>query len=165
MEIRRLDPQTVALAGLDPFACALLRQIIPSAAPGDNAAARARLFSSPTGGAEPEFDEDWRAWVEPDLHEHFQSSLSLVESDLAELPAEATEEPAELQIPVEHLDSWINALNQARLALAARHEITERDMESELLLGDARGFALFQVEFYGSLQFCFIRELEKEKGT
>src|SRR3954468_7136636 len=143
MEIRRPDPQTIALTGLDPFACALLRQIIPSAAPGDNAAARARLFSSPTRGAEPEFEEEWRNFVEPDLREHFQSTLSLVESDLAALPSEIGAEPAELRIPLDHLDSWINALNQARLALAARHEITEGDMEAELLLGDARGFALF----------------------
>ena len=162
MEIQRIDPQTVGLTGLDPFACALLRQIVPSAAPGEDPAARARLYSSPTGGAEPEFDEEWQEYIEPGLREQFQTNLSLVETDLAALPAQGSEDAAVLRIPVDHLDSWINALNQARLALAARHSITEEDMESELLLGDARGFALFQVEFYGSLQFCFIRELEGE---
>src|SRR4051794_38729359 len=107
MEIHRLDPQTVALTGLDPFACALLRQIVPSAAPGESSAARARLFSSPAAGAEPEFDEEWHEYVEPDLREYFQTNLSLVETDLAQLPPEGSEEIASLRIPVDHLDSWI----------------------------------------------------------
>jgi hypothetical protein len=162
MQLARIDPQTVALTGLDPFICGLLQQIVPSASPGDHPAARARIYSSPTAGAEPEFDADWQEYVEPDLREHFEASRSLVERDLANLATADGEELASLHIPVAHLDSWISALNQARLVLAERHEITAKDMRRELTLGDARSFALFQIDFYGELLFCFIREVERE---
>jgi hypothetical protein len=162
MQLARIDPQTVALTRLDPFVCGLLRQIVPSASPGDHPAARARIYSSPTGGAEPEFEADWQEYVEPDLREHFETSRSLVERDLATLELPPEEEFASLHIPVAHLDSWISALNQARLVLAEQHNVTESDMQRELTLGDTRGFALFQIEFYGELQFWFIREVQRE---
>ncbi|HEV7405593.1 MAG TPA: DUF2017 family protein [Chthoniobacteraceae bacterium] len=163
MQLARIDPLTIALTQLDPFVCDLLRQIVPSASPGDHPAAHARLYSSPSAGAEPELDADWREFVEPDLREHFEASRSLVERDLATLqPAGPGEEDSSLHIPVAHLDSWINAMNQARLTLAEKHGITEQDMRRELTLGDARSFALFQIEFYGELQFCFIREVERK---
>ncbi len=163
MQIARIDPQTVALTELEPFVCDLLQKIVPSASPGDHPAARARLYSSPSGGADPELDADWQEFVEPDLREHFEASRSLVERDLATLQPPASDPGgASLHIPVAHLDSWINAMNQARLTLAERHSITEKDMRRELTLGDARSFALFQIEFYGHLQFCFIREVQRK---
>lgn len=163
MQIARTDPQTVALTQLDPFVCDLLQKIVPSASPGDHPAARARIYSSPVGDeSEPEFEADWREYVEPDLQEHFEASRSLVERDLATLQPPKGKGGAALNIPVAHLDSWINALNQARLTLAELHSITEKDMRRELTLGDARSFALFQIEFYGELQFFFIRELERK---
>jgi hypothetical protein len=62
---------------------------------------------------------------------------------------------------VKHLEAWIHALNQARLALSARFGFTERDMEDAIPIeGDQRALALFQVHFYGFLQECFLRQLE-----
>jgi hypothetical protein len=161
MQLARIDPQTVALTQLDPFICDLLQKIVPSASPGDHPAAHARIYSSPSAGAEPDLDADWQEFVEPDLREHFEASRSLVERDLATLEPARGGGEASLNIPVAHLDSWISALNQARLILAERHSITEADMRRELTLGDARSFALFQIEFYGELQFCFIREVQR----
>jgi hypothetical protein len=162
MQLARIDPQTVALTKLDPFVCGLLRQIVPSASPGDHPAARARIYSAPTAGGEPEFEADWQEYVEPDLREHFEASRSLVERDLAKLQLPEGEAFGSLRIPVVHLDSWINALNQARLVLAEQHSITEADMQRELALGDVRGFAVFQIEFYGEMMFWFIREVQRE---
>ena len=56
----------------------------------------------------------------------------------------------------------VQPLDQARLVLAEQHGIGEADLRRELKLGDARSFALFQIEFYGELQFCFIREVQRE---
>lgn len=162
MQLARIDPQTVALTAIDPFICGLLQQIVPSSSPGDHPAARARIYSSPTGGAEPDFDEEWEEYVEPDLRAQFEASRSLVERDLATLAPAPGEELASLHIPVAHLDSWISALNQARLVLAEQHGVTEADMEREVAIGDERGFALFQISFYGELQFWLIREVQRE---
>lgn len=165
MQLARIDPQTVALTKIDPFFCGLLQQIVPNASPGDHPAARARIYSSPSAGEEPEFEEDWKEYVEPDLHEHFAASRSLVERDLARLETAPDGEAASLQIPIAHLDSWISALNQARLVLAEQHSITETDMERRRTLGDTRGFALFQIGFYGDLMEWFVYQVQDTRDA
>ena len=74
---------------------------------------------------------------------------------------EETDGVSALAIPIKHLESWIHGLNQARLALAARHSFTEEDMDRILpLAGDPHSLALLQVRFYGILQELFLQELE-----
>ncbi len=160
MQIRRIDPKTIAVTRVNRFCCDLLRQIGTSADPGDNVAARARLYTSPSGGKDAELDEDWKDYVEPELREQFRSALEVVQTDLEGFPPDETADHHTLRLPMDHLESWINALNQARLALAARHDVTERDMESEPSEGDARALADFQIHFSGYLQECFLRELD-----
>ena len=161
MLIERLDEQTVALRDLDLLCCELLHQIAVSAEPGDSTAARARLFSSPSGGREPELDADWKEYVEPGLAHLFRSALGVVQEDLRDFPPAEPADDYTLHIPVKHLESWIHALNQARLAITARYDFTEREMEGKVpLAGDTRAFALFHVYFYGILQEWFLAELE-----
>jgi hypothetical protein len=162
MEIRRHDEQTVAVAGLNLFLCELLHQIGVSAkVDQDDPRVRGRLHSSPSGGAEPDFDSDWTEFVEPGLRQLFQSSLDIVEEDLADFPPAEPSDFHTLLVPVKHLDAWLNALNQARLALAERYQISERDMESAPAGNDTRALALFQIHFYGLLQEWFVRELQR----
>ena len=161
MLIERLDEQTVALRDLDLLCCELLHQIAISAEPGDSEAARARLFSSPSGGREPELDAAWKEYVEPGLAQLFRSALDVVRGDLQDFPAADPAEDYSLLIPVKHLESWIHALNQARLAITARYDFTDQEMEDKVPLeGDGRAFALFQVFFYGVLQEWFLAELD-----
>ena len=159
MNVQRLDEHTIGLLDLNMVLCELLHQIVPSAEPGDDPAANARLFPSPTGGTEAEFDGEWRSYVEPGLRELFQSHLDIVKSDLSELPRGASDELYSLRIPVAHLEHWIGALNQARLALASRHDFGEKEMESSPPLNEARGLVLFQIHIYGLLLDWFLREL------
>ena len=164
MQISRPDDQTVLLSQLDALLTELLRRIPQSADPGESAEARARLFSSPThDAAEAELRKDWRNYVEPELEKLFQSTLEVIESDLKKMRVEKMAGDAALSIPVDHLEEWVHGLNQARLALSARHDFTEEDMERALPLGgDPRSFALLQVRFYGILQELFLRELEDD---
>ena len=75
-------------------------------------------------------------------------------------PAEDTGDNA-LRIPVKNLEAWIHTLNQARLAIAARYDFSERDMDKRMSLdGGARSLALFQIHFYGVLQECFLQQLD-----
>lgn len=151
------------LAGLDPFLADLLHQISSAADPEGSTEAQARLYSTPTAGAEPEFDEEWAEFVLPDLQEYFASSLEIVQGDLAGLPPmDAVEGEYQLQIPTAHLESWIHALNQARLALTARYDVSEKEMSALPLSGGPRALSVFQIHFYGFLQECFLRHLEEE---
>jgi hypothetical protein len=160
MQITRLDSRTVVLSHLDAVACELLNRIRGSADPGESGPARARIFPTLTGGREPEADEDWREYVEPDLKRLFQDALDVVEEDLKKLGPDSSRKGQALRIPVKNLEAWIHALNQARLALAARHGFTEKDMDGRVPIeGDDRALALFQVHLYGFLQECFLREL------
>ena len=161
MKIQRLNANTIALEEIDGLIGELLRQIPESADPSGNAAATERLFPSLTEGREPDADADWREYVEPGLRELFLDAVSVVREDLKDFPAKTTAVHRALQLPVKHLEAWIHALNQARLALAARHGFTERELEREIPTeGGARAFALFQVHFYGLLQEFFLRQLE-----
>ena len=164
MKISRLDAQTVAISRLDLLCCELLQQIPVSAEIKDRNV-RERLFTAPTGGREREFERDWQRYVRPELRHLFESSIQTVRNDLKGFPPTPSDENRThvLHLPITHLDAWIHALNQARLALATRHGFTEPDLESPMpIVGDIRSLAVFQVHFYGFLMECFLRELEGE---
>ena len=160
VEIQRVDEQTVAVSGLSLLLCELLQQI-PVAAADDSDEAQARLFSTPTHGADPECDEEWKSYVEPGLRELFESALDVVQADLENFPPDEPAETHTLHLPVKNLESWIHALNQARLALFARYDVTEPEMEELPTSGDERALAIFQIHFYGFLEECFLREVDR----
>jgi hypothetical protein len=61
-----------------------------------------------------------------------------------------------------HTDAWLNALNQARLAIAATYQFSDRELCDHYRspLGSRRDLSLFQVNFYGFLQEFILREME-----
>ena len=70
---------------------------------------------------EKEICAEWKLYVEPELRRLFESATETVASDLQQL--NGNEKPfanCTLRIPVEHTDAWLNALNQARLVIAAK---------------------------------------------
>lgn len=163
MHIRRLDAQTIAMEEIDPLCARLLTSIAQRADPAGDPAAEARIYSTPTHGAEPEADEDWKEYVEPDLRRLFQDAVDVVKSDLAGFPPAGAKPPYELRLPIANLEPWIHALNRARLALAARFNFTERDMDQRMTLDtDPRSRALFEVRFYGLLQEYFLHQLDED---
>ena len=160
MQVWRVDPQTLAIGGLDPLLCELLQQIPLHADPEDHPAARARLFSPPAAaGEEPALHADWQEYVEPELRQLFESALETVRRDLAGFPPPTPAREYTLRIPIAHLDAWLNALNQARLALAARHEVTERDMERVPAKAARATSPSSRSRFTALLQECILREL------
>ena len=164
MRIERLDEKTVAVGPLDPLGCELLQQIRTAADPSNSPAARARLFPPPIRDKKSELRQEWKEYVVPELAELFASHLEVIENDLQDFPGdEATDSSPVLHIPVKHLEAWVHGLNQARLAIAARHRFTERDMDTPIAMeADERALALFQVWFYGILEECFLRILDED---
>jgi hypothetical protein len=160
VEITRADGDLV-LSGFDIFLLELLRQIPVSADPGDSDAAKARIFSKPSNDAG--LNSDWESYVEPELAQIFQSANETVTRDLTQCEEEkhGADKEYSLRIPASHLDAWLSSLNQARLALAARHGFTETDLDHDNLasVSTARELSLFQIHFYGFLQECILREM------
>jgi len=164
MRIVRTDSKTVSVGPLDLLYCEFLHQVRVAADPDNNNAARERLFPSPTSGAHPDLDKDWLEYVEPELNDWFTSCLKIVERDLRDFPSGTPDDLGyTLQIPLDHLDAWIHALNQARITLGAKYNFTDADMNGEIPLeGQDRSLALFQEHFYGFLIECFLRILDAE---
>lgn len=162
MEISRPNETTILLAGIDPLLADFLRRITPSADPGDNEAAQARIFSKPTQDPREErFAEDWQEYVEPELAKLFQSALEIIAGDLKKLRSDMGTGQATVSIPSDHLKSWVHGLNQARLVLTERHQLHEEDLERiPAAASDPRSMLLLQLHFYAELQFLFLRLLE-----
>ncbi len=155
---------TLEIGEIDPFLAELLRQIPASTNPGSVPAAERRLFSAPADPAvEKEICAEWKLYVEPELRRIFETATQTVEGDLRQLGDQ--EKPfanCTLRIPIANSEAWLNALNQARLALAAKFDFTEAELCDHYRspVGSRRDLSLFQVNFYGFLQEFILREME-----
>ena len=167
MEICRRNDY-IEISELDPFLAELLRQIPASANPEGLEAAEQRLFSSPTNGKETEICAEWKLYVEPELRQLFQTATETVSADLEQLNGnEKKLGNRTLCIPSKHADAWLNALNQARLVIAAKYNFTDGELGEHFRspIGSRRDLSLFQVNFYGFLQEFILREWDGwEKG-
>ncbi len=160
MEFYRNPDGRLVLRNLPPLVAELLRQI-PRWHDHACEASEARLFPYPSNDpGEEEMRDDWKAHVQPELHELFQSARQVVESDLRALVDE--DEIYSLEFPVNHGEAWLNALNQARLALAEQHNFDEAELSSAgpLSIANERDFALLQISFYAALQQLLVEVLD-----
>jgi Domain of unknown function (DUF2017) len=160
MEICRHGDE-LQVSDLDPFLAELLRQIPGSTNPEGESEAEARLFSRPSG--EREICAEWKSYVEPELRLLFRSAVETVADDLTQLNGnEKSFHNCTLRIPFEHADAWLNALNQARLVIAARYKFSDEELNDHdrSPIGSRRDLGLFQVSFYGFLQEFILREMQ-----
>ena len=119
MEFYETKSGRLGFRDIPPVLAELLRQIILHEVY-DAEEVEERLYPSPSLEAEEEdLREDWKAHVQPELHEQFQSARQVVEADLRGMKEDG--DLSSLEFPLRHAESWLNALNQARLALAVRH--------------------------------------------
>jgi hypothetical protein len=150
------------ISELDPFLAELLRQIPASASAENSPAAQSRIFSAPAKETEKEICAEWKVYVQPELQRLFRSSTETVAADLQQLSGnEKTFANRTLLIPAKHADAWLNALNQARLIIAARNDFSDGELGDNYRspIGSRRDLSLFQVNFYGFLQEFILREL------
>jgi hypothetical protein len=161
MEICRRKDE-LEISELDPFLAELLRQIPASTNPESMPAAEGRLFSLPAGATEKEICAEWKLYVQPELRRLFRSATETVAADLQQLSGnEKNFANRSLRIPAQHADAWLNALNQARLVIAAKNEFSDGELCDHYRspIGSRRDLSLFQVNFYGFLQEFILREL------
>lgn len=162
MEIHR-QGDCLEISELDPFLAELLRQVPESTNTDGVEGAEQRLFSSPAPASEREMCAEWKLYVEPELRRLFQTATETVAGDLQQLNG-STKPFANctLRIPTENADAWLNALNQARLVIAAKYNFNEAELRDHYRspIGSRRDLGLFQVNFYGFLQEFILHELE-----
>lgn len=162
MDFRRVG-EDLEISELDPFLAELLRQIPASANCEGAPAAQGRLYSMPAPASEKEVCAEWKLYVEPELRRLFTTANETVTEDLKQLNG-CTKSLANcsLRIPSAHVDAWLNALNQARLALAAKFDFTDGELGDHYRspIGSRRDLSLFQVNFYGFLQEFILREID-----
>jgi hypothetical protein len=166
MEIRQ-HGDYLEVAELDPFLAELLRQIPESTRTDESDAARQRIFSPPAPESDSETREEWKLYVEPELRRLFRSATETVAADLKVLNGSAKPfANCTLRIPLKNADAWLNALNQARLAIAAKFGFTEGELGDHYRspIGSRRDLSLFQVNFYGFLQECILQTLQDGPG-
>ncbi len=159
-------PDALVLSEFGEFLAGLLNRITICSDPLDSPKAKERLYSNPTK-EEAQLNADWQEYVQPDLKHQFESANEVVSGDLAAIEqARKRKEPEFLlEIPLSHVESWLNSLNQARLALAANFEITEEDMDGEPpeVFASERDLAIFQIHLYGFLQECLIQATDVDE--
>jgi len=150
MRIERQPDGSFLISEAEPPFNDVLRSIPACAEADDNDAARERIFPRPIAGkGDDELCEEWREFVQPGLRHLFEDAIATVESDLEQLEGDETT----LTIPALHVDAWLNALNQVRLVLAARFEVTEEDMNRRpRRVESERDFAVFQIDFFAFIQ-------------
>jgi len=147
MEIQ-IGEEGWVFADMEPLIVELLRGL-PACADPDDEASRRRIFSTPTAGADAEADREWREEVEPEMRELFQTHVDVVAADLAAMLQKG--DTFTLTIPEKNARAWIHTLNQARLALGARHGVTDDDTAGHRRPRGAKAFAIMQIDFYAML--------------
>ena len=162
MEFRRQN-DCLEISELDPFLAELLRQIPESTNTEGAETAHQRLFSSPAPASEREICAEWKVYVEPELRRLFQTATETVAADLQQLNG-STKPFANctLRIPAQNAEAWLNALNQARLVIAAKYNFTDGELCDHYRspIGSRRDLGLFQVNFYGFLQEFILQEMQ-----
>jgi len=155
-----LEDGSVLFEGIDPLLHQMLSEI-RSAAELDDPRVEARFYQSPTTDPESEdLREDWKAFVQPDLHSAFASSREVVEADLRRSSSDKNGHRT-LLIPRNHIDHWLGALNQARLALVEYHGFSEAEMGRQPEnLESPRDYALLQLGIYGLIQEWLVSLLD-----
>jgi hypothetical protein len=150
------------ISEVDPFLAELLRQIPESTNPEGVESAQQRILSSPAAASEREICAEWKLYVEPELRRLFRSATETVTADLQQLNG-STKPFANctLRIPIENAEAWLNALNQARLVIAAKYNFTDGELCDHYRspIGSRRDLGLFQVNFYGFLQEFILQEM------
>lgn len=143
----------IVLGSLPSHVVWMLRQI-PIAEELSSSNAEDRLFPEPSD--EPDLVDDWKAFVQPELLESFRSARQIVESDLKRMVE--INDSHSLEIPLNHAEAWLNALNQLRLAIASVHHLSDEELAREEApeAQTPRDLAVLRVHFYGYVQHVIL---------
>ena len=151
MRFRRASADSWELREIHPLFASLLVDLPKVAS--RHKKAQARLYPDPTGvTGDAQLRRDWKEHVRPELERLFATSRDLVARDVEGLGHNG--QGNKLVISGDHLDAWLNALNQARLVIVEENRFSESDLDHREPpdLATRRGLSLLKIHFYAHLQ-------------
>lgn len=157
LKLQRLRDGRLCLCGIDDGWQWVLARVPDLLAGHQPPAVRERLLPKPSHIAA--INRDWQELVVPELEALWKSNNELMAADLAKLEADPDQpECARLIFPKNHAAAWVIAINQARLALGARWNVTEADMNRPLrkLGADPREHDILLIHLLASALQLFI---------
>jgi hypothetical protein len=169
MLIRKSKNKAIEFSRIEQIEAELLKQVPACCELDEGSDAESRIFPAPANATEPDLLRDWEEYVRPELRHLFRSAKETVETDLESLKMKVGR-LGRFVVPLEHGESWLNALNQARLILAAKFEFSERELSAFDLprTFSQRELVLHQINFYAAIQERIIEMLnigEDQKGS
>jgi hypothetical protein len=108
-----------------------------------------RLF--PTAYQDPDDEESYRDLVEDTLRKAKLDAIEAAKEDLRTAP--------DITLPREEVDRWLALLTDLRLAIAARLEIDEEKMSSEIDPGDREAVPLSVLHWLGWVQGTMLEKI------
>ena len=155
--VQPFDEKHIRISGIPPVLALMLRELPEILELRDSPDAQARLFPNPTAEDQTVNDE-WREVTGPELRHLFVSAGETVARDLTALAADETAaEEHQVTFPVEHVNAWMSALNQARLILAAIHNIRDKDMNrTDFDPTSSKDVAALRIHLLGYLLHLFV---------
>jgi hypothetical protein len=155
MRFRRASADSWELREIHPLFASLLVELPKVAS--RHKKAQARLYPDPTGGSgDAQLRRDWKEHVRPELERLFATSRDIVSRDLESLGPNG--QGNKIVITDNHLDAWLNALNQARLVIVEENQFADSDLDHAEPpdLATRRGLSLLKIHFYAHLQELLI---------
>ena len=162
MMIRRWREKSIEFSRIESIEAELLKQVPAAGDPEGEEKAEERLYPAPTSQGTPAMAKDWNEFVRPELRHLFLSARKMVEEDLTAM----TRRPGKIShlvVPLAHAESWLNALNQARLVLATKYDFTEAELSFNHTpkTFSRRDLVLLQINFYAAVQERIIEILQE----
>jgi hypothetical protein len=153
MLIRKWKKKAIEFSRIERIEAELLRQVPACCELDQDGNAESRIFPAPADASEPDLLQDWNEYVRPELQHLFLSAKETVEADLRQLKMKLGH-LGRFLVPMEHGESWLNALNQARLILAAKYEFSEAELSAleAPKTFSQRELVLHQINFYAAIQ-------------
>lgn len=119
-------------------------------------------IADPASEEDEEINDDWHDHVLPDMMEEFARQLDVVGEDLkgaTRFEDRGGEEEYEFTIPVDHIERWYGALNQARLVMQERYDFPELETAEEIqeLVNSERFGPYLISRFYTDIQGLLLK--------
>jgi hypothetical protein len=145
LRLELADDKHLRLTGISPLLAHCLFELPEILRLRDQPEPHQRLFPDPLQH-DAESSAEWHRLMDDDLQHLFASAEEIVIRDLTQFDRKA----AAITFPADHANAWMSALNQARLVLGAKYNVTEADMDDQDLdLTDPRKKALLQIHLFG----------------
>jgi len=161
LRVQPIDEKHIRISGIPPVLAAMLRELPEILELRELPNAHARLFPNPTADHDKVNDE-WQQMVTPELRHLFVSAGETVTRDLTALSSDkANPEGYQVTFPIEHVNAWMSAINQARLILAEVHKIDENEMDrTDFDPQSPKHMASLRIHLLGYLLHLFV-DLDK----